>query len=138
MLFRVDDDLFGDGDNHPPTPAARGELPDKPEIGEPFVLAPHGPAFDLAGEAHAAGDDDQPVVDRDDEIPDRFWAPEIAGLGRRAAALLVDQAILALLLESSTARHFWRFGPAVSTRTTSSRQPGCGLHCCPSRCSRSC
>ena len=26
-----------------------------------------------------------------DEVPDRFWAPEVAGLGRRTLALLVDQ-----------------------------------------------
>ena len=35
-----------------------------------------------------------PVIDHDEEVPERYWAPEVAGLGRRALALLVDQALL--------------------------------------------
>lgn len=36
-----------------------------------------------------------PIIDREDDVPERFWAPEIVGLGRRAAALAIDQALLA-------------------------------------------
>lgn len=39
-----------------------------------------------------------PIIDRADEVPGRFWAPEIAGIGRRALALLVDQSLLAAVL----------------------------------------
>lgn len=39
-----------------------------------------------------------PIIDRDDEVPGRYWAPEIAGLRRRACALLVDQSLLAAVL----------------------------------------
>lgn len=35
-----------------------------------------------------------PLIDRDDEVPDRFWMAEGAGIGRRVAAHLVDQALI--------------------------------------------
>lgn len=41
---------------------------------------------------------DAAVIDRVEEVPERFWAPDGAGLFRRAAALLVDLALLAILL----------------------------------------
>lgn len=40
----------------------------------------------------------EPIIDRDDVVPERYWAPEIAGLSRRAIALLVDQSFLAAVL----------------------------------------
>jgi uncharacterized RDD family membrane protein YckC len=41
---------------------------------------------------------DAAVIDRVEEVPERFWAPDGAGLFRRATALLVDLALLAFLL----------------------------------------
>lgn len=38
-----------------------------------------------------------PIIDADDQIPDRYWATEVAGLGRRAAALGVDNVILSAI-----------------------------------------
>ena len=35
-----------------------------------------------------------PIIDHDDEVPERFWAPGGASLGRRAAAQLIDQLLL--------------------------------------------
>ncbi len=40
----------------------------------------------------------EPLIDRYDEVPERYWAPEVAGLGRRALALLADQTVLAAAL----------------------------------------
>ncbi len=48
--------------------------------------------------AVAAAAPGEPIIDRDDEVPERYWAPEIAGLGRRALAFVADQSILAVLL----------------------------------------
>jgi uncharacterized RDD family membrane protein YckC len=56
------------------------------------------PAFSLAAEEPGAGATGLPIIDRDDEIPEQFWVPEVAGLGRRGVALLVDQALLAVIL----------------------------------------
>ena len=71
-LFQIEDDLFV------------GHLP--------------GPAFFLSGEEHGAPAVFEPIIDRDDEVPERYWAPEVAGLGRRALALLVDQLLLLAVL----------------------------------------
>jgi uncharacterized RDD family membrane protein YckC len=38
------------------------------------------------------------VIDSDDEVPDRFWAPEGARLGRRAAAVAIDLVVLTAVL----------------------------------------
>ena len=70
--FQIEDDLFV------------GHLPE--------------PAFFLPGEEHGAPAVFEPIIDRDDEVPERYWAPEVAGLGRRALALVVDQLLLAALL----------------------------------------
>lgn len=40
----------------------------------------------------------EPIIDRDEEVPERFWAPEVAGLDRRALALLVDQSLQLAIL----------------------------------------
>ena len=53
-----------------------------------------GPAFSFAGEEPVGDAGGETVIDRDDEVPERFWGPEVAGLGRRSLALLVDQALL--------------------------------------------
>ena len=52
------------------------------------------PVFVLPDEEHGPPADVEPIIDRDDEIPERYWAPEVAGLGRRALALLADQLLL--------------------------------------------
>jgi hypothetical protein len=98
LPFRIDDDLFlgsGPGDTEVPGtatssaeragrgglwPAAGAELP--------------GPAFVLAGEEPGGEAAGEPIIDRYDEVPERYWAPEVASLGRRALALLVDQSFL--------------------------------------------
>ncbi|MHB8834522.1 MAG: RDD family protein [Candidatus Methylomirabilia bacterium] len=66
----------------------------RPEFGADLA----GPALVLPGEEHGHPVDLEPIIDRDDEVPERYWAPEIAGLGRRALALLVDQLLLAAVL----------------------------------------
>lgn len=63
-----------------------------------FVGHLSGPAFFLPGEEHGAPAVFEPIIDRDDEVPERYWAPEVAGLGRRALALVVDQLLLVALL----------------------------------------
>jgi len=96
--FRIDDDLF------------MGREPGAPEVPGSADWTDHGgsrpaagvdlpwPPFALSGNApdgEAAG---EPIIDRDDEVPERYWAPEIAGLGRRALGLLLDQLVLTLVL----------------------------------------
>lgn len=93
--FHIDDDIFDFGETAAAPPAAGAE-PAAAGCWQPFAVEPPEPAPGPSGQEWAGGG--EPVIDRDEEIPERFWAPEIAGLGRRAAALLVDQAILALLL----------------------------------------
>ena len=66
------------------SPEAAGDLP--------------GPAFALAGEENAGEEGGKPIIDRYEEVPECCWSPEVAGLGRRALALLVDQALLAAAL----------------------------------------
>ena len=84
--FRIDDDLFdlrdgADwGDQGGFWKAAAEELP--------------GPAFAFSGEEPVGDDGSEAVIDRDEEVPERFWAPEVADFGRRSLALLVDQALL--------------------------------------------
>ena len=89
-LFRIDDDLFIGLD-----PEAAG-MPE-PAAGSgraALGAAPSGRAFLLQDELSDPPADDESIIDRDDEVPERFWAPEVAGLGRRALALLVDQLLL--------------------------------------------
>lgn len=100
--FRIDDDLFiGHDPGTPELPAAApGSVvwadhhDGRPEFGADLA----GPALVLPGEEHGHPVDLEPIIDRDDEVPERYWAPEIAGLGRRALALLVDQLLLAAVL----------------------------------------
>lgn len=100
--FSIDDDLFAglgaalseasspasgsaDGAGHGGSyPACGADLP-----GPAFALSAGPPGEQACGE---------PIIDRDDEIPERCWAPEVAGLGTRALAVLVDQSLLLLVL----------------------------------------
>lgn len=91
--FCIDDDLFA-GLNAAPfeAPALASGQADGAGYGgsRPEVALPAGPSGEQAfGE---------PIIDRDDEIPERCWAPEVAGLGTRALAVLVDQSLLLLVL----------------------------------------
>jgi uncharacterized RDD family membrane protein YckC len=100
--FHIDDDLFS------PIPAAAG--PDAftapflfdggdPAGGQPAAAGPDWHTeLRLAAGPETAGAGEEPIIDRDDEVPEQFWAPTVAGLGRRAVALVVDQALLAALL----------------------------------------
>ena len=95
--FRIDDDLFsGHAPAARPPEVAGGVDPGcdwpaaAPDRSEPvFALASGQPGAEECG---------APIIDRDDEVPERCWAPEVAGLGRRALALLVDQALLLAVL----------------------------------------
>lgn len=108
-LFTIDEDLLG----APGSPGAShegfSEWADRVEPWQPFTVEMSEPALVFAGEEQAAGAGGQPVINRDEEVPERYWAPEIAGLGRRTAALVVDQAILALLLGGFFAAAFLAF-----------------------------
>lgn len=100
--FRIDDDLFAEHD--PGAPEVPGTAPGSVDRahhydGWPAVDADlSGPTFVLPDEENAPPADVEPIVDRDDEVPERYWAPEVAGLGRRALALLVDQLLLIAVL----------------------------------------
>lgn len=97
--FRVDD-LYPGG-----SPEFESGQPE-PEASPAFSLdASWGgeeplPAFaadgaDFVVDGWNSGVSVSPIIDREEDIPERFWAPEIVGLGRRAAAVLIDQALLA-------------------------------------------
>jgi uncharacterized RDD family membrane protein YckC len=100
--FRIDDDLFLGHD--PGALATPGTAP------RPVDWARHhdgwpaagadlsGPAFVFPDEELGSPADVGSIIDRDDEVPERYWAPEVAHLGQRALALLVDQCILAAVL----------------------------------------
>ena len=93
--FLIDDDLFspdGDGLHDPGTGPA-----DWADPWTAVVEEQSGPAFTYAGEEPGTTGGGS-VIDRDDEVPERYWAPEVAGLGRRALALLVDQSLLTAAL----------------------------------------
>jgi uncharacterized RDD family membrane protein YckC len=99
--FRIDEDLFqehllGEAPGLGAA-AATGLWADQGSFGPESVADLPGPEFVFPDEdlCAAAG---EPVIDREEEVPERYWAPEVAGLGRRAVALLVDQAILAAIL----------------------------------------
>ncbi len=97
--FRIDDDLFGES-----VPGVAAAVPVVPEWADPggswLATAADlpGPAFALPGEESIVEVGGEPIIDRDDEVPDRYWAPAAAGFGRRVSALLVDQAVLVILL----------------------------------------
>jgi uncharacterized RDD family membrane protein YckC len=93
--FRIDDDLFLRREE-PAAPPPVSD-PDPFTVGVSWTADEPGaaePTFALAGD----GVHGEPIIDRYDEVPERCWAPEIAGLGRRGLALLVDQTILAGVL----------------------------------------
>jgi uncharacterized RDD family membrane protein YckC len=100
--FRIDDDLF-----FGPDPGAAG-VPDTvseaPNWADQGAFWPEegaglpGPALALSGDDSGAEAGGEPIIDRYDEVPERCWAPEVAGLGRRALALLVDQSFLMAIL----------------------------------------
>jgi uncharacterized RDD family membrane protein YckC len=100
--FRIDDDLFSRHD--PGSPAVPGTTAGSFEgagLGgfwqEPGADLP-GPAFAFSGEEAVPEAGGEPVIDRYDEVPERYWAPEVAGLGRRAIAVVVDQSLLVAVL----------------------------------------
>jgi uncharacterized RDD family membrane protein YckC len=100
--FRIDDELFIGydlGAHEVPGTAPRSVDRARHHAGWPAAGADlSGPAFVFPDEEHGPPADVEPIIDRDDEVPERYWAPEVAGLGRRALALLVDQCILMTVL----------------------------------------
>jgi uncharacterized RDD family membrane protein YckC len=95
--FRIDDDLFPRREESAAAPHPSPSDPDPFRFGASWQSGEPGPAeptFALAGD----GVHGEPIIDRYDEVPERCWAPEVAGLGRRGLAVLVDQAILAGVL----------------------------------------
>lgn len=96
--FRIDDDLFAGHDpGVPEEPGAADRA--QPRDGWPALGADFsGQAFVLPDQKPGPPPDVEPIIDRDDEVPERCWAPEVAGLGRRALALLVDQVLLLAIL----------------------------------------
>lgn len=94
--FRIDDDLFaGCGLGLGGAPDVAASLAGQgASCASPAAELPD-PAFALFDEESGIAAGSEPIIDRDGEIPERYWAPEVAGLGRRALALLVDQALLA-------------------------------------------
>jgi uncharacterized RDD family membrane protein YckC len=101
-LFHIDDELFLERDSG--APEVRGAAPASPSWPAQDGLWPDvdadlpGPDFAFPDEEHPVSTGGEPIIDRDDEVPDRYWAPEVAGLGRRALALLVDQSLLMAVL----------------------------------------
>jgi uncharacterized RDD family membrane protein YckC len=99
--LHVEEDLFQGnlpGDQPAPGSAApAGAWADQGISGSEAAAYQSGPASVIHDEAlfAAAG---EPVIDRKEKVPECCQAPEAAGLGRRAVALLVDQAILAAIL----------------------------------------
>lgn len=103
LPFRIDDDF--DSGRDPGAPEGPDPMSDVPPIDQggfrpAAVPGLTGAAFAFAAEepgteAEAGG---KPIIERDEEVPERYWAPEVAGLGRRALALLVDQSLLLAVL----------------------------------------
>ena len=98
--FRIDDDLFAVHDGASPAvpPPQSADWADRSCSWPAAGQDPPGPAFDLAAGQPQNQECGVPIIDRDDEVPERCWAPEIAGLGSRALALLVDQSLLVAAL----------------------------------------
>ena len=100
--FRIDDDLFMDYDTAAPAaPAgvsASAAWADQGIVWPAVDADPPRSGFAFSGAERGGDGCVEPIIDRDDEVPDRFWAPEVASIGRRALALLVDQSFLLALL----------------------------------------
>ena len=95
--FHIDEDFFhADGPASPGAPIAPWSDQGGGWPAEAADLP--GPAFMLPDEEERAPGEGQPVIDSDEEVPERYWAPEVGGLGRRMLSVLVDQTLLALLL----------------------------------------
>jgi len=75
---------------------------------EDDLIPPELPPDDAGGSGAQPGSGEDPafawpreperpeaVIDREEAVPEQFWAPEGAGLGRRAAAATVDALVLA-------------------------------------------
>lgn len=97
-LFRIDDDLFaGYGSVTSEATGSEVSLP-HPEgwsvLGADLTV----PAPALADEKRGAPHEVEQIIDRDDEVPERYWAPEVAGIGRRALALLLDHVLMLAIL----------------------------------------
>ena len=85
-FFRIDDDLF------------EGSATDEPEAAPVCADPARDRGFWPADGGGRPGPVFEPIIDRDEEVPERFWAPEVAGLDRRALALLVDLSLQAAIL----------------------------------------
>jgi uncharacterized RDD family membrane protein YckC len=101
-LFRVDDDLFiGHDPGATEAPGAAPRFKDWAHHHDDSLAVgadQSGPAFVLHDEEHSLFAGVESIIDRDDEVPERYWSPEVAGLGRRALALLADQCLLLAVL----------------------------------------
>jgi uncharacterized RDD family membrane protein YckC len=99
--FQFDNDLFhenlSDDKALPGAAAPAGGGADPPNFGPEATVDQSGPAFALNDEEPSAGAG-EPALERGEETPEFHQVPEVAGLGRRAAALLVDQGILGAIL----------------------------------------
>lgn len=73
-----------------PVPAA--------SLAMPPAASAIAPPFPADGDGPELPSLDAAVIDRVEDVPEMFWAPDGAGLFRRSAALLVDLALLAFLL----------------------------------------
>jgi uncharacterized RDD family membrane protein YckC len=99
--FQFDSDLFqenlSDDKALPGAAAPAGGGADQPSFGPEATVDQSGPAFALNDEEPSAGAG-EPALDRGEETPEFHQVPEVAGLGRSAVALLVDQGILGAIL----------------------------------------
>lgn len=101
-LFRIDDDLFAGYD--PGTSGVLGTAAGTVDLARhhddwsALGADQSGTAFILADAEHDSPCEVEPIIECDNEVPERYWAPEVAGLGRRALALLVDQVLLLAIL----------------------------------------
>lgn len=92
----IDDDTLevGESDLERALTAASGFVADRDAVSFRIDDDLPGPAFALQDPEERLPAGAEPIIDRADEVPQRYWAPEVAGLGRRAAALLVDHVLL--------------------------------------------
>ena len=100
--FRIDDELFIDHDSSAPEMPVAASEPAVTDEQNRLWRASGGdlpePAFALLREEPGSEPGADPIIDRYEDVPERYWAPEIAGLGRRALALVVDQLVVLAVL----------------------------------------